>query len=132
MRKIRSVVLACLVAASSVGCGGGGGDSSPSSIGGANPPPTTPPTTSLSSATVSWSAPQQNTDGSALTDLVGYEIRYGQNQDALDSYVSISGVGTQIYVIDNLTKGTWYFSVSARNSVGVLSVPSALASKVIT
>lgn len=134
MRKVRSVVLACVVAASSVGCGGGGGDSGSSSVGGSNPPPPTtppPPAATLGSATISWTAPQQNTDGSALTDLAGYEIRYGQNANALDSYVTINGVGTTVRVIDNLTSGTWYFSVAARNNAGVASNPSVPVSKVI-
>ena len=93
MRKL-SFVLACIVAMSSAGCGGGGGDSAAAVGGGSTPPPSTPPTpppaTTLGSATLSWTAPQQNTDGSPLTDLAGFEIRYGQNESALDSNITIS------------------------------------------
>jgi hypothetical protein len=132
MPKIRSFVLASVVAASSVGCGGGGGDSSSASVGGANPPPANPPPpAALGSATLSWTAPMANTDGSPLNDLSGFEIRYGQNPNALDSTQTINGVGNLTYVISNLTSGTWYFSVAARNSAGVASNPSVPVSKVI-
>jgi hypothetical protein len=135
MRKL-SFVLACIVAMSSAGCGGGGGDSAAAVGGGSTPPPSTPPTpppaTTLGSATLSWTAPQQNTDGSPLTDLAGFEIRYGQNESALDSNITISGVGTTVRVIENLTVGTWYFSIAARNSQGTLSSPSTPVSKVIS
>lgn len=79
-------------------------------------------------------APTQNTDGSGLSpsNIAGYEIRYGQNASALDSFVTVDGVGNQTYVIPNLTSGTWYFSVAARNSAGVLSNPSSPVSKVIS
>lgn len=139
MRKV-SFVLACIVAVSSAGCGGGGGDSA-SAVGGSTPPPSTPtppapppPATTLGSATISWVAPMQNTDGSALTpaEIAGFEIRYGQNANALDSTQAVNGVGTTTYVIPNLTAGTWYFTVAARSTNGVMSAPSAPASKVIS
>lgn len=138
MRKLVKFVAVTIVAVSIVGCGGGGGDSGASSVGGGGQPPTTPtppppspPATGLGSATISWTAPNQNTDGSSLNNLAGYEIRYGQNVSALDSYVTIDGVGSQTRVIENLTSGTWYFSIAARNSNGVLSNPSSPVSKVI-
>jgi hypothetical protein len=135
MRKLIRILVATIVAVSVVGCGGGGGGGA--SVGGGGQPPATPnpppppPTAGLGSATISWTAPDQNTDGSALNNLAGYEIRYGQNVSALDSYVTIDGVGSQTRVIENLTSGTWYFSISARNSNGVLSNPSSPVSKVI-
>jgi hypothetical protein len=136
MRKLIGILVATVMAVSTVGCGGGGGDSGASSVGGGGQPPANPnpppPATGLGSATISWTAPNQNTDGSALNNLAGYEIRYGQNVSALDSYVTIDGVGSQTRVIENLTSGTWYFSISARNSSGVLSNPSSPVSKVIS
>jgi hypothetical protein len=84
------------------------------------------------SATVSWVAPTENTDGSPLTDLAGYEIRYGRNPNALDYQVRIDTPGLTIYTIENLSPGTWYFAVLARNRQGIVSSPSAVASKTIS
>ena len=137
MRKLTKVVVVTIIAVSIFGCGGGGSDGGgASSVGGGGTPPTTPtpppPATALGSATISWNAPNQNTDGTPLINLAGYEIRYGQNVSALDSFITINGVGSQTRVIENLTSGTWYFSIAARNSSGVLSNPSSPVSKVIS
>lgn len=103
-------------------------------MGGGTPAPSTPPPSNpLGSATLSWTAPTLNTDGSALSNLAGYEIKYGQSPTNLDSDIQIDGVGTTVRVIESLPKGTtWYFSIAARNSAGVLSTPSAPVSKVIS
>ncbi len=93
------------------------------------PPPPPPPVTG--SATVSWQAPTQNTDGSGLTNLAGYRIVYGTNRNSLDRTVTLSNTGTTTYVIENLTAGTWYFAVRAFNSAGVESSNSGVASKTI-
>jgi hypothetical protein len=134
IQQFRRIALVAIVGLSVAACGGGGGDSG-SSVGAGTPPPTTnppPPSGTLGSATISWTAPTQNTDGSALTDLAGYEIRFGQTASDLDSILTINGVGSQDRVIENLTKGTWYFSVAARNSQGLVSAHSDPVSKVIS
>jgi hypothetical protein len=82
-------------------------------------------------AEISWAAPTQNTDGTPLTDLAGYEIHYGQSPSALTEVESVSTAGTTTYVIDGLARGSWYFSVVARNSRGLTSPPSEIVSKVI-
>jgi hypothetical protein len=125
--------LVALALAVTAGCGGGGGGDSSGSLGANSPPPSSPlPTPGVGSATISWDAPTLNTDGTALLDLSGFEIRYGKSSGTLDQSVTISGTGTTTYVIDNLSSGTWYFSVVARNSQGVTSNPSEIASKVIS
>ena len=63
------------------------------------------------SITLAWDAPTQNTDGSALTNLQGYQILYGTSAAALTQKISISTTGQQNYVVENLTSGTWYFEV---------------------
>lgn len=83
------------------------------------------------SATVSWAAPTENTDGSPLTDLAGYEIRYGRSANSLDRQVLIDTPGLTTYMIENLSPGTWYFAVLARNRQGIVSSPSSVASKTI-
>ncbi|HEY8540574.1 MAG TPA: putative Ig domain-containing protein, partial [Steroidobacteraceae bacterium] len=93
--------------------------------------PTPPPPPTTGSATLSWQAPTQNTDGSPLTNLAGYRILYGTSQNALNQTITINNPGTTTYVIDNLTPATWYFAVRAVNSAGVESANSAVASKTI-
>lgn len=82
-------------------------------------------------ATVSWTAPTANTDGSALTDLAGYRIYYGTNSNALNEVVPVSN-GVTTYVVEGLTSGTWYFAVRAYTATGAESALSNIASKTIT
>ncbi len=71
--------------------------------------------TATGSATLSWTPPTQNTDGSALTDLAGYrstgarsrtacQFRHGQQPGS----VELRG--------DQLTPAKWYFATTALNS----------------
>ena len=82
-------------------------------------------------ATVRWVAPTANVDGSPLTNLAGFRIRYGKSLSNLDQSVTISGATTTSYKVTGLTTGTWYFTLSAFTNVGVESKPSAAASKTI-
>jgi hypothetical protein len=86
----------------------------------------------IGSATLSWQPPTSNTDGSPLTNLAGYVVRYGTAPDALDIQVRIDNPGLVTYVVSDLTPATWYFQVVAYNSVGVESSPSATGSKTIS
>ena len=83
------------------------------------------------SATLSWVPPTENLDGSPLTDLAGYEIRYGQDSSDLSETVLLDNPSLSLYVIENLTNGIWYFAVAAVNSQGVRSPLSDVASKTI-
>jgi Putative Ig domain len=80
-------------------------------------------------AVVAWSPPEFNTDGSALTDLAGYRIHFGRSTRSMSKVVSVSGAGVLRTVIDNLSKGPWYFAVSAVNSHGVQSNLSGIGFK---
>jgi hypothetical protein len=122
--KIRwlALVLATFTVAA---CGGGGGSpATPSSpaVTSTAPPP-------ISTATISWAAPNENTDGSALTNLAGYRIYYGTTATDLTQVIDIPTVGMTEYVIDNLTAGTYYFSIRAYTSAGI---ESALSNVVTT
>ena len=75
----------------------------------------------VGTATLSWQAPMQNADGTPLTDLAGYTIRYGANVAAMNQTVAIDNAGVTTYVIDNLPVGTWYFSLASVNRSGVES-----------
>jgi hypothetical protein len=83
------------------------------------------------SATLTWAKPTQNTDGSPLTNLAGYVVRYGTSAAALSSQISIGSPNSTDVEISNLAAGNWYFEVSAINSANVESQFSALASKAI-
>lgn len=90
---------------------------------------TTQPT--LGSAALTWLPPTLNTDGTALTDLSGYQIYYGTDPAALISVVSISNAGITSYLIDNLAPATYYFAIKAVNSSGVASDYSTEVTKVV-
>jgi hypothetical protein len=87
---------------------------------------------STGSATVSWTAPTQNTDGSVLADLSGYVIHYGTVSKNYTSSVTVSNAGLTTYVVGDLSAGTYYFSMTATASNGTQSSPSAEASLTIS
>ena len=69
-------------------------------------------------ATLSWTPPTQNTDGSALTNLAGYRIHYGTSATTLTQSIQIANPGLTTYVIEDLSPGTYYFAVRAFTSNG--------------
>lgn len=82
-------------------------------------------------ATLSWEAPTTTTTGTALTDLSGYHIYYGIDENNLSENVMLTSVGLETYVVDNLGAGTWYFAIKAVTSAGVESPLSDVVSKTI-
>lgn len=83
------------------------------------------------STTLSWVHPISNVDGSTLIDLAGYRIHYGLDPADLDRSITIANPSISIYVIDELTAGTWYFGVATVNRRGDESALSALTWKTI-
>jgi len=83
----------------------------------------------LGAATVYWTPPMRNTDGSTITNLAGYRIAYGRSPDALTQTVTIDNPGITSYVIENLASGMWYFAVTAFTNSGTESALSNVASK---
>ena len=82
-------------------------------------------------ATLSWVPPTQNVDGTPLTNLAGFRIRYGRVADALDSVLEVRGSSVNSATIEGLAVGTWYFAVSAFTTENVESDLSNVASKTI-
>jgi hypothetical protein len=82
-------------------------------------------------ATLSWTPPTRNTNGSTLTNLAGYRIYYGTSTSTLNRSVQIANPGLSTYVVTNLSPATWYFSVRAFNSAGAESTASNVASKIV-
>lgn len=85
----------------------------------------------IGSAELAWQPPTANEDGTPLSDLSGYVIRYGREMGSLDQSVRIDNAGTTLYVVENLTEGTWYFSLSSVNGSGIESRPTGYVSKTI-
>jgi hypothetical protein len=83
------------------------------------------------SATVSWTPPTTNTDGSPLTDLTSYRVVYGSDASSLDQSDTVANAGATSHTVNSLTSGTWYFAVIVVNSVGAESALSNVASKTI-
>jgi hypothetical protein len=81
---------------------------------------------------LSWQAPTQNTNGSALENLGGYIIHYGTASKQYTSQITITNPGSTSYVVESLPAGTYYFSMTATTSAGVQSGPSAEAHTTIS
>lgn len=79
-------------------------------------------------ASLTWIAPTQNTDGSVLTNLAGFVIVYGASSDALSQSVRIENPSVDSYTFQDLAPGTYHFGIRAYNQTGV---ESALSTTVI-
>jgi hypothetical protein len=144
LRLITAVwALPALVSLTLAGCGGSdvavnspatANDTAPSSSttgssSGSTGTPT-PPAPVTGTATLSWVAPTQNSNGSALTDLAGYNIYYGTDPSALTATIQVANAAALSYVVTGLaTHTTWYFAVTSYTSAGQESAPSAVTSK---
>jgi hypothetical protein len=84
------------------------------------------------SATISWTPPTTNGDGSALTDLAGYRIYYGRSAGNLEEVVTINTPGITRWVVDNLSPATWYFRMTSFNESGIESMHTPVGSKTIS
>lgn len=77
---------------------------------------------------LSWTAPTQNTDGSALTDLASYNVYQGSSVPTL---VKVGTSTTMTFTTPSLPPGTYFFAVSAVNTSGTESVLSASISATV-
>jgi hypothetical protein len=84
------------------------------------------------SATLSWQAPVQYTDGSPLpaSDLAAFRIYRGSSAATLSRVAEVDGRATS-FVVPNLGAGTHYFAVTAVTPGGAESARSAVGSKSI-
>jgi hypothetical protein len=73
------------------------------------------------SKTISWTAPTQNEDGSALTDLAGYRIYYGTSAGDLNEVIELNSAGITSYVIEDLAPGTYFLAMTSFNSIDLES-----------
>ena len=130
---------ALMTALAACGGGGGSGGSTSSTVPPAstapitptNPPPTSPPPATTGAAELTWTAPTQNEDGTPLTNLAGYKVRYGQTPGALTEVRDIANPATTSVTIEGLSTGTWHFTLASYTNAGVESAPTGAVSKTI-
>jgi len=84
-----------------------------------------------STVTLTWVVPTTNTDGTALTNLAGYDIHYGTDDAHLDQVIDVSNPEQTRYVVANLAAGTYYFDITSYTTDGVESEPSAMVSMTV-
>jgi hypothetical protein len=75
-----------------------------------------------SSSTLTWQPPVQNSDGSTLTDLAGFTIRFGTSSATLDQVIRLSDPKLTSYTVDCLTPGQWFFAMTSVNAASAESV----------
>ena len=74
-------------------------------------------TVDVRQAILSWAPPTQNVDGSALTDLTGYKLYWGNSSRSYGTSQPVNGAGTTSQTLA-LSPGTYYFAVTALDSSG--------------
>jgi hypothetical protein len=117
-----------------LGCGGGVSttDVQPPSVqpgAGTGTEPGTGTVPGTGSATVIWTAPSTNEDGTPITALGGYKVYYGTTPGVYTSQ-DVGYVGS--YQVVGLTKGQlYYFTVTAYDGNGIESDYANVVSKLI-
>lgn len=88
----------------------------------------TVPAPVVGSASVRWTAPTTNADGTPLTDLAGYRVLYGP---ASGNYTASIAASASPITVQNLSTGAWFFVIRAVDTAGFESTPTAEVSKTI-
>lgn len=83
-------------------------------------------------ATLTWTAPTQNTDGTPLTDLAGFKVHYGATSGNYSVTMDYPDPNQTTAVIAPLTPGMWFFVATAYNALGIESDFSNEASKLLS
>jgi hypothetical protein len=73
--------------------------------------------TSETNVSVSWVAPTQNVDGTALTDLAGYRIYYGSDSRVYEGMREVSDPAAASHSFP-ATSGDWYITMTALDRDG--------------
>ena len=88
-------------------------------------------TASTGAATIDWTPPSENTNGTKLTNLAGFRIYYGTSAASLNQMVQVASATETTYTISNLAAGTWYFAGVAYTTAGTQSAMSNVVSAAI-
>lgn len=83
------------------------------------------------SATLTWTAPTLNSDGSPLTDLASYRIYYGFSAGNYPNSINVDNPGVTSYVVENLPPNTYFFVTTSVNANGIESAFSNVASTTV-
>ena len=86
---------------------------------------------SSGTATLNWSIPTQNTNGTPLVNVAGYRIYYGTAASNLNQSAQVGNPNATSYVLTNLAAGTWYFGIVDYTASGAESDLSNIASKTV-
>jgi len=86
---------------------------------------------STGAATLTWTPPTTNTDGSTLENLAGYRILYGPSATQLTQTIQVASAGASSCIVENLAPGTYYFALRSYTSNGVESANSNVVAKVV-
>ena len=81
--------------------------------------------------TLTWIIPTQNTDGSPLLDLDGFRIDWARRNSTAKGSIRINNKSVSTYIVENLSPGTYDFTVVALNSKGVSSAPSNSVRRIV-
>jgi hypothetical protein len=65
---------------------------------------------------LSWTPPTENGDGSPLTDLAGYRVRWGIQSRRYTDSAKIDNPGITRFVVEGLASGQYYFAITALNA----------------
>jgi hypothetical protein len=79
------------------------------------------PNSATASATIDWTPPTENEDGSLLTDLTAYRIYWGTTSGVYPNSVTVNDPSATRYVVENLEPGSYEFVATAVNSAGIES-----------
>jgi hypothetical protein len=113
----RALLIALLLSMTASGCNGGGSS-----------PTEQPVDSATSKVTLEWAPPSTNEDGSALTDLAGYKVYYGQEAYNLDQVLDLRSAAISSAEVQGLERGVWYFAIASYNAAGVESAKSGVVS----
>lgn len=83
----------------------------------------------LCSASLSWVAPTQNTNGTPITNLAGFRVYWGTVAGTYPNSTTLSNPAARAYIVENLTAAQWFFVTTAFNTAGAESAFSNVASK---
>lgn len=78
-------------------------------------------TKSSEQVTLAWDPPLTNEDGSALTDLSGYKLYYGQRSSSYEYVVDVKDPQATSASLPLPWPGTWYISAKSYTSDGLES-----------
>ena len=79
-------------------------------------------TASSRSVEVSWQAPTENADGTAIEGISEYRVSYGSASQRYDEQVSTPG--NQTNQTFDLPAGDYYLTISSVNAEGLESAPA--------